>query len=93
MRLLAALLLVCFLAPANAGIPEVDPNSCVISCPAATAYAGLGGSVTCEAKLGVVAYCQCTDPDRKMAGCEPIRTASEAASNDPERDERLPEPR
>jgi hypothetical protein len=46
-------------------------NSCAIVCPAESAYAGMGGSVTCFDTHAPV--CQCVDRARPMATCEPLR--------------------
>jgi hypothetical protein len=49
---------------------EFDENSCVVRCPAESAFPSLQGSVTCTA--GSAPLCQCTEPQQTMAGCVPV---------------------
>jgi hypothetical protein len=49
---------------------EFKENSCVIRCPADSAFPSVQGSVTCT--IGSAPICQCTDSQKPMAGCVPV---------------------
>ena len=49
---------------------EFKENSCLVRCPADSAFPSVQGSVTCTP--GSAPICQCTDPQKQMAGCVPV---------------------
>jgi hypothetical protein len=64
----------------SAGVPlPTDENSCAIRCAKATAAParGVAAAVTCDE--GWAPVCQCADPARPRAGCEPAPTTGTSA--------------